>query len=76
MTQQFAVGTTYQTRSICDHDTIYSFVIFGRTQKTVTVNVHGKLVKRGIQIYDGREQFKPFGTYSMCAIISADKAAA
>lgn len=69
----FEVGKTYQTRSIADRDCIFSFTIQSRTAKTVTVDVHGKRVKRGLQIRDGVEQFKPFGTYSMCAIIRADK---
>jgi hypothetical protein len=50
-----------------------SFAILGRTAKTVTIARHGKQVRRGIFVYNGVEQFKPFGTYSMCAIISADK---
>lgn len=73
MMKQFQVGHTYATRSICDHDCIFSFTILGRTAKTVTVTVHGKTVRRGLQVWEGVEQFKPFGTYSMCAIISADK---
>ena len=72
---KFEVGKTYETRSICDWDTIYSFVILARTAKTVTVNVHGKTVKRGLTICDDIETFKPHGTYSMCAVISADKQA-
>jgi hypothetical protein len=70
--QQFQVGATYWTRSICDHECIYSFVILARTSKTVTVKVNGKPVRRGLSVYDGMEQFKPFGNYSMCAIIRAD----
>lgn len=76
MTTQFQVGKTYSTRSIADYDTIYSFTIIGRTAKTVTTKVRGETVRRGISVYDGREQFKPFGTYSMCAIVSADREAA
>lgn len=76
MTTQFQVGKTYAARSICDYDTILSFTILGRTAKTVTTQVGGKTVRRGLSIYDGREQFKPYGTYSMCAIISADREAA
>ena len=72
----FEVGKTYATRSICDHDCIYSFTILSRTAKQVTVDVHGKTVRRGLSVADGVEQFKPFGSYSMCAIISADKQAA
>lgn len=71
----FKVGRTYATRSICDHDCIHSFEILDRTAKTVTVKVHGKTVRRGVSTYCGIEQFKPFGSYSMAAIISADKGA-
>jgi hypothetical protein len=42
------------------------------TAKTVTTKVNGKTVRRGLSSYNGVEQFKPFGTYSMCAVISAD----
>lgn len=73
MTKTFQVGTTYATRSICDWDCIHSFEIMARTAKSVTVKVHGKVVRRGLSVYEGVEQFKPFGSYSMAAIISADK---
>lgn len=75
MTAQFEIGKTYATRSICDHNCIYSFTILARTAKTVTVNVHGKQAKRGLQLRDGVEEFKPFGTYSMAPTIKADKPA-
>ena len=71
MTTKFEVGKTYSTRSIVDHDTVYSFEILARTEKTVTVTVSGKTVRRGLYVYDGHEQFKPHGSYSMCAIVSA-----
>lgn len=73
MAATFQIGQTYFTRSIVNYDTIHSFTILDRTAKTVTVDVHGKVVRRGLSSYEGIEQFKPFGTYSMCAIISADK---
>ncbi len=72
MTKQFQVGQAYATRSICDYDCIHSFTILARTAKTITTKVSGKIVRRGIQVYGDCEQFKPFGTYSMCAVISAD----
>jgi hypothetical protein len=72
MTKQFEIGKTYATRSICDSDTWFSFTILGRTAKQVTIKVHGKIVKRGLYIYEGVEQFRPYGTYSMFAIIGAD----
>lgn len=74
-TTKFEVGKTYATRSICDHDCIFSFVILARTAKMVTVNVHGKTVRRGLSLYEGVEQFSPYGRYSMAAIIRADKQA-
>lgn len=76
MTKTFEIGKTYATRSICDYDCIYSFTIIGRTAKSVMVDVRGKTVRRGLSVADGVEQFKPFGNYSMCAIITADKLAA
>ena len=73
MTNQFQVGRTYSTRSICDYNCVHSFMILARTAKSVTVKVSGKTVRRGLSIYDGVEQFKPFGSYSMAAVISANK---
>jgi hypothetical protein len=73
MTTQFQVGKTYATRSICDSDTWFSFKILARTAKTVTIPVHnGKTARRGIYIYEGVEQFRPYGSYSMCPIVGAD----
>ena len=73
MIKTFQVGKTYIDRSACDYDCIFSFTILARTAKSVTVNVHGKTVRRGLNVWNGVEQFKPFGNYSMCAIVSADK---
>lgn len=75
MVMRFEVGLSYAARSIADYDCIHSFAILACTAKTVTVKVHGETVRRGIQVMDGCEQFKPFGTYSMCAIIRADERA-
>lgn len=68
----FNVGQTYSARSIGDWNCIFSFTILARTAKTVTVVVSGNTVKRGLSVREGNEQFKPFGSYSMCAIITAD----
>jgi hypothetical protein len=73
MSTQFVVGKTYYTRSICDYDTVFSFRILGRTTKTVTIRVHGKAARRGVFRHGDIEQFKPFGNYSMCPIVTADK---
>ena len=68
----FKIGTTYSTRSICNHDCIFSFKILRRTAKSVWVNVDGKTVRRAIEVWDNKETFYPFGKYSMAAIISAN----
>lgn len=75
-TTRFQIGQTYYDRSACDHDCIFEFTILARTEKTVTIDYRGKISRRGLSVYDGIEQFKPFGTYSMCTIVSADKVAA
>lgn len=71
---KFEVGATYETRSACDHDCIYSFTVIARTAKQITIREHGREdFRRGIFIYDGQEKCKPYGTYSMCPVISADR---
>jgi hypothetical protein len=75
-TTKFETGKTYQTRSIGDWDCIHSFTILARTGRTITTTVHGEKVQRRINTVDGVEQFKPFGSYSMAAVIRADKQAA
>jgi hypothetical protein len=70
---RFEVGKTYTCRSICDHDTIYSFTIIARTDKRITFEQHGKRTTRGVSVYDGVESCKPHGSYSMCAVIRADR---
>lgn len=72
-TKTFTVGKTYETRSACDHECIHSFTILARTDKTVRVKVHGKEVSRRIYVGADVERFKPFGSYSMAAVISADR---
>lgn len=65
----FVTGRTYSTRSICDHNCIFSITVAKRTAKTITTT-EGKTLR--IAIYNGNEQVKPHGSYSMCAIIGAD----
>lgn len=67
--QQFEIGKTYFTRSICDHDHIIKATIAKRTEKTVTT-AEGK--RFGVKIFEDVEQINPWGRYSMAPIISAD----
>lgn len=67
---QFEVGKTYWTRSICDHESIFRLTVAARTAKTITTE-DGKRLR--VSVYEGREQVKPCGSYSMCPIIRADR---
>ena len=67
--KQFQAGKTYQTRSICDHNCIISVNIVARTAKTVKTS-DGKTFR--VTVYENREQFMPWGRYSMAPIIDAE----
>lgn len=67
----FEVGKTYTTRSVCDHECIISVFIEKRTAKTVTTIIHGEEKVFRIGKYAGSELIKPWGSYSMAPIISA-----
>ena len=73
----FEIGKTYSTRSICDHNCVWSFTITARTASTVTaVNEKGETSKfrisKKFSDYRNAETIFPLGRYSMCPIISAD----
>lgn len=74
-TVKFEVGETYQVRSLGDWDCIFSLTIFSRTDKFITVyDVPGAGHWRvGVRVVGGVETAKPFGTYSMCPTIRADR---
>ena len=72
---KFKTGQTYSTRSICDHSCIFSITVLNRTAKTIKIiDPHDSISIKTLRIstYEGNEQVKPFGTYSMCAVIGAD----
>lgn len=56
----FEVGKTYQTRSICNHDCIFSVEVVSRTAKTVVVRKEGKEQRNKITVIDGRETIHPY----------------
>ena len=68
----FAVGTTYATRSACDHNCIFSLSVVARTAKTVTWS-NGKRCK--IKAHDGVETCLPMGSYSMAPMFRSDRLA-
>ena len=66
----FRIGATYWTRSIGDSDCKVIITIAKRTAKRITTET-GKVL--GISVWNGVEQVKPWGTYSMAPIVSADR---
>lgn len=68
MTIQFKVGNSYSTRSVCNHDAVFSITVKSRTAKTIKTEC-GKTLR--ISEYEGAEFVKPCGSYSMAPIIKA-----
>lgn len=69
----FTVGQQLETRSIGDHDCIFTGEIIARTKKTVIVKTSIRGEKR-VKIHidsDGTEYIFPHGQYSMAAIFRA-----
>ena len=70
---KFKQGQQLSSRSICDHECIYTSTVLKRTAKTVTIDVHGDTKRCKIHEYEGVEFIYPFGKYSMCPIFKADR---
>ena len=73
----FKVNETYSTRSICDHNCVWTFTVLKRTKSTITIT-DGKEIKtcrinKQYSEYRNAETVFPLGKYSMCPILSADK---
>lgn len=68
--RKFEIGSTYKTRSICDHNCIIEHTITNRTATTVTDST-GKRFR--VSEYNGVEFFRPWGNYSMAPILRAEK---
>lgn len=72
---KFEAGRTYYTRSICDHNCIFSMTVTSRTAKTIKAEVGGKAKTLRITTIFGMEEVSPLGRYSMSPIIKADDTA-
>lgn len=78
----FKTNTAYYLRSICDHDCVCIYAVVKRTAKTITVQqMRENGEKMGtpetfrvkIDIFNGSEYVRPWGSYSMCPTLSADR---
>lgn len=72
-TTKFIPGQTYFDRSACDHNCIFTMSVESRTEKTLKVRVNGRAKTLRVSVSYDVEQVKPFGSYSMCSIMRADK---
>ena len=72
----FQVGRTYSTRSVCDHECIFSLTVESRTKCFITTvaTKHQPSKRLGVYEWDGAEAVAPEGRYSMCPIIRAARA--
>jgi len=73
----FEINKTYSTRSICDSECVFSYIILKRTSKTVTIQSNNGEVKtcrinKKLSEYKNVETILPEGNYSMAPIITAE----
>jgi len=74
---KFEADKTYATRSVCDHDCVISVTVLKRTAKTIKALVRG--AEKTLRIFidmDGNEAVRPWGSYSMAPIVTAERVAA
>ncbi|WP_332869989.1 hypothetical protein [Clostridioides difficile] len=68
---KFEVGKTYATRSICDHDCIYTIQVIKRTDKTITYKEEDTVRRAKIRFNNVCEYIR-IGNYSMAPNFSAE----
>ncbi len=75
--KKFKLHSTYQTRSIGDADCTITMKVWKRTAKTLwTVDPFNAQIFKSFRIfidYNGNEAFKPWGSYSMAPVLTAEK---
>ncbi len=68
----FKTGKTYSTRSICDHECIFSVTIAKRTKATVTTTDGKRFgIAKNETKWNNAETIFPHGRYSMAPAIRA-----
>ena len=71
--KKFEIGKTYNMRSICDHNCIWSFEVIDRTKSTIKLKDEEGNIKtcRISKLSTTEELVFPFGSYSMAPILRA-----
>jgi hypothetical protein len=75
-TTTFQVGNTYSARSFGDHNCVWTFTVASRTAKFVTlVDEYGEARRVRTYVHGAQnfEHCRPFGTYSLAPVLTADK---
>ena len=69
----FKVGSIYITRLVTDADAKLVFTVKARTAKTITLRVNNTDKRLKIHCYRDCEIVYPWGRYSMCPLLFADR---
>lgn len=64
-TNTIEAGQILSTRSIGDHDCIYTVEVVDRKKSFATVRTDEGVKRCKVYTYEGREYIMPFGRYSM-----------
>lgn len=68
----FEIGKEYYSRSICNHDCVFTIKITGRTAKTVSYEYMGDSRRSKIRVDDSGECIQP-DRYSMAPVFRAER---
>jgi hypothetical protein len=69
---RFIVGHTYNMRSACNYDCVWSYKIIARTEATITTECGKRLrINKKMTAFTGSETVYPLGTYSMAPSLEA-----
>ena len=70
---KFQVGATYTLRTYSDGDEYAAlYTVKSRTASFVTLERDGKVARFGTYAWDGVERCRPWGSYSMAPVLTAD----
>lgn len=74
---RFEVAGTYELSAPTCHTWKTRFTVIDRTARFVTLHQAGEAepIRKGIYVYNGAEHTRPYGSYSMNPIVSADRPA-
>ncbi|SJP57398.1 hypothetical protein [Clostridioides difficile] len=60
---KFEIGKTYATRSVCDHDCMFTIEVIKRTDKTITYKEDDTVRRAKIRFSDDYEYIRNFDQY-------------